>query len=113
MALLLTALVSSVRAALFSLSSIASLGSGLALLVFSLVTVGHLRVSGRQAPAPGSLFWGCRPPILLTSSDLFSRLLQTKPLTGPQWLLALLATVALLAAWEIGKRIARRRGRAR
>ena len=51
--------------------------------------------------------------ILLTSSDLFGRLLQTKPLTGPQWLLALLAAVALLAGWELGKWIARRRARTR
>jgi Ca2+-transporting ATPase len=51
--------------------------------------------------------------VLLTSTDLFGRLLQTKPLTGPQWLLAVLAAVALLAAWELGKLVSRRRARTR
>jgi hypothetical protein len=43
----------------------------------------------------------------------FGRLLCIKPLTGPQWLLAVLAAVALLAAWELGKLVTRRSARTR
>jgi len=47
--------------------------------------------------------------VLATSSDFFGRLLNTKPLTGSQWGLALLAAVLLFALWELGKWLARRR----
>jgi hypothetical protein len=42
--LLLTALVAIVLAVFFDLNAIASIGSAIALAVFSLVTIGHLRV---------------------------------------------------------------------
>jgi P-type Ca2+ transporter type 2C len=45
---------------------------------------------------------------LLTQSDFLRRLLGTTELTAQQWALALLAAVALLLAWELGKWIARR-----
>jgi Ca2+-transporting ATPase len=41
--------------------------------------------------------------------DLFNRLLKTQPLTAPQFGLSLGAAVLLLALWEGGKLIARRR----
>jgi Ca2+-transporting ATPase len=47
--------------------------------------------------------------IAITQMDLFNRLLGTTPLTAPQFLLALAAAVLLLAVWEAGKLIARRR----
>ncbi|HET6869339.1 MAG TPA: cation-transporting P-type ATPase [Solirubrobacteraceae bacterium] len=47
--------------------------------------------------------------VMITQMDLFNRLLNTQPLTGPQFLLALAAAVLLLALWEGGKLVARRR----
>jgi P-type Ca2+ transporter type 2C len=46
--------------------------------------------------------------VMITQMDLFNRLLDTVPLTAPQFGLALAAAVLLLALWEIGKLIARR-----
>ena len=42
-----------VMVVVFDLSSIASIGSAVALTIFALVTLGHLRVYGRRAPEPG------------------------------------------------------------
>ena len=47
--------------------------------------------------------------VMITQMDLFNRLLDTMPLTGPQFLLALASAVGLLALWELGKLLARRR----
>jgi P-type Ca2+ transporter type 2C len=47
--------------------------------------------------------------VMITQMDLFNRLLNTQPLTAPQFGLALAAAVLLLALWELGKLIARRR----
>jgi Ca2+-transporting ATPase len=46
--------------------------------------------------------------VMITQMDLFNRLLKTKPLTAPEFLLALAAAVGLYALWEVGKLIARR-----
>jgi Ca2+-transporting ATPase len=46
---------------------------------------------------------------MVTQMDLFNRLLDTVPLTAGQFGLALSAAVLLLALWELGKLIARRR----
>ena len=48
--------------------------------------------------------------VMITQMDLFNRLLGTKPLTAPQFGLALAVAVLGLALWETGKLIARRRG---
>jgi Ca2+-transporting ATPase len=47
--------------------------------------------------------------VMITQMDLFNRLLKTTPLTAPQFGLAVAAAVLLLALWELGKLIARRR----
>jgi Ca2+-transporting ATPase len=47
--------------------------------------------------------------VMITQMDLFNRLLNTQRLTAPQFGLALAAAVLLLALWELGKLIARRR----
>jgi len=47
--------------------------------------------------------------VMVTQMDLFNRLLGTTPLTAGQFGLALSAAVLLLALWELGKLIARRR----
>jgi Ca2+-transporting ATPase len=47
--------------------------------------------------------------VLATSSDFFGHLLNTKQLTAPQFGLALLAALVLLAVWEAGKWFARGR----
>jgi amino acid transporter len=56
--LLLTAVVAAVMAVGFSLSAIASIGSAVALLVFLLVTVGHLRVRQQTGAVPVVLWLG-------------------------------------------------------
>jgi P-type Ca2+ transporter type 2C len=47
--------------------------------------------------------------VMITQMDLFNRLLDTTPLKAPQFGLAVGAAVLLLALWEVGKLIARRR----
>ncbi|HTX13218.1 MAG TPA: cation-transporting P-type ATPase [Solirubrobacteraceae bacterium] len=47
--------------------------------------------------------------VAVTQMDLFNRLLDTSPLRAPQFGLALASAVLLLALWEGGKLIARRR----
>ncbi len=47
--------------------------------------------------------------VMITQMDLFNRLLKTTPLTSPQFGLSVGSAVLLLALWEIGKLIARRR----
>jgi Ca2+-transporting ATPase len=47
--------------------------------------------------------------VMVTQMDLFNRLLDTVPLTAGQFGLALSAAVLLLALWELGKLLARRR----
>jgi P-type Ca2+ transporter type 2C len=47
--------------------------------------------------------------VMVTQMDLFNRLLDTVPLRAGQFGLALAAAVLLLALWEVGKLIARRR----
>jgi Ca2+-transporting ATPase len=46
--------------------------------------------------------------VMITQTDLFNRLLQTTPLTAPQFGLAVGSAALLLVIWEIGKLIARR-----
>jgi P-type Ca2+ transporter type 2C len=47
--------------------------------------------------------------VMITQTDLFNRLLKTTPLTSRQFLLAVAAAVLLLALWEGGKLVTRRR----
>jgi hypothetical protein len=47
--------------------------------------------------------------VMVTQLDLFNRLRDTVPLKAGQFGLALAAAVLLLALWEVGKAIARRR----
>jgi hypothetical protein len=46
---------------------------------------------------------------MVTQTDLFNRLLGTVPITAPQFRLAFAAAVLLVALWEIGKLVVRRR----
>src|SRR3712207_3604408 len=46
--------------------------------------------------------------VLVVQTDVFNRLLDTTPLTGAQFLWALLPAVVLLLLWEAGKAVARR-----
>jgi len=47
--------------------------------------------------------------VMITQMDLFNRLLKTTPLTSAQFGVALASAALLLALWELGKLIARRR----
>jgi hypothetical protein len=101
--LLLTAGVAIVLAAGFNLDSIASLGSAIALLVFVLITVGHLRVRTET---------GARVSLLLlaivTAGGVFVTFVFTTLVHEPGTALAmagiLVLSIALDYAWK------RRRG---
>src|SRR5262249_45734677 len=45
---------------------------------------------------------------LATQMEAFQRILDTSPLGGRQWFLAIVSALGLLACWEVGKWIARR-----
>jgi Ca2+-transporting ATPase len=47
--------------------------------------------------------------VLVTQMDVFNRLLDTTPLSAAQFGMALTSAVLLLALWELGKLIVRRR----
>ncbi len=49
--------------------------------------------------------------VMVTQMDLFNRLLDTVPLTAPQFGLAVATAALLLALWEVGKLVARRTAR--
>jgi amino acid transporter len=88
--LLLTAGVAAVMALGFSLSAIASIGSAVALLVFMLVTIGHLRVRHETGAAPVLLWLG-----ILTTAAAFVAFAITTLIHEPASVVTLVATVAL------------------
>jgi amino acid transporter len=88
--LLLTALGASVLAVGFDLSAIASLGSAIALLVFALVTIGHLRVRGETGARTWVLVAGVASTLVVFVTFAFTTL-PDEPATA----VALVATLAL------------------
>ena len=99
----------------------AALGSSIALSAFALMLIVSAyecrNISGsilaRETFDNSRMNWTAAAElalaVMITQMDLFNRLLKTTPLTGPQLGLALAAAVGLLAVWELGKLIARRR----
>jgi amino acid transporter len=88
--LLLTAGVAVVMAVSFSLSAIASIGSAVALLVFMLVTIGHLRVRRETGAAPVMLWLG-----ILTTGAAFVAFAITTLKDEPASIVTFIVTVAL------------------
>ena len=73
MGLLITAVIAAVLALGFDLSAIASIGSAIALLVFGLVTVGHLRLRAET----GANVWILAAAILTTAAVLVTFIVTT------------------------------------
>jgi amino acid transporter len=95
--LLLTAALAAVMALGFSLSAIASIGSAVALLVFLLVTIGHLRVRHETGAAPVLLWLG-----ILTTGLAFLTFVVTTLVHEPASLVTLGAVFALSIGLDWG-----------
>jgi amino acid transporter len=107
--LLLTAAAAIVLAAGFDLSSIASLGSAIALLVFTLVTAAHLRVRGETGASAPLLSVAIASTVVVLLTFAFTTLVD-EPATAVALVVILLLSVTLDLGW---KRIHHRRSLAR
>jgi amino acid transporter len=97
--LLITAAVAIVLAAGFDLSSIASIGSAIALLVFALVTVAHLRVRGETGASTLVLGVALTSTVVVLLTFAFTSLV-SEPATAVALLVILLLSVALDLGWK-------------
>ena len=100
--LLLTALGSIVLAVGFDLNSIASIGSAIALVVFSLVTAGHLRVRAETGARAWVLLIGLVTTVAVLVSFIFTSLVN-EPAT--------IWTIAGILALSVGSDLVWKRGR--
>lgn len=91
--LLLTAAIAIVLATLFDLSAIASLGSAEALIVFTLITAGHIRVRGETGARTWLLVLGVLSTTVVLVAFTFTSLFE-----DPGSVIALIAIVALSIA---------------
>jgi amino acid transporter len=90
----------------FDLSAIASLGSAVALLIFALITVGHLRVHRDTGARVGMLLLA-----LVTTGATLVVFTATTLMEEPATMAALIGALALSIVLDfVWKRIARRRG---
>jgi amino acid transporter len=103
--LLLTAAAAIILAAGFNLDSIASLGSAIALIVFSLISVGHLRVRAETGARVSLLLLAITTAAVVFVTFVFTTLIH-EPATAVTMLGILLLGVVLDAGWK------RRRGTA-
>jgi hypothetical protein len=101
--LLATAVPVIVVVILFDLSAIASIGSAVALMIFLLVTLGHLRIRGQTGANLGILL-----AALLTAGIALLTFVFTTLVQEPASILTLLAILAISAALDIGWDRARR-----
>jgi amino acid transporter len=97
--LLVTAAVAIVLAAGFDLSSIASLGSAIALLVFTLVTAAHFRVRSETGASTLVLGVAITSTIVVLLTFAFTTLVD-EPATAAALAVILLLSVALDVGWK-------------
>jgi amino acid transporter len=97
--LLITAAVAIVLAAGFDLSSIASLGSAIALLVFTLVTAAHFRVRGETGASTLVLTVAITSTVVVLLTFAFTTLVD-EPATAVALAVILLLGVALDLGWK-------------
>jgi amino acid transporter len=98
-ALLLTAAVAAALAALFSLSAIASLGSAVALFVFALITVGHLRVRGETGARAWVLVLALATTLIVLLTFIVTTLL-SDPASAVAMVVLLLLGIVLDLLWK-------------
>jgi amino acid transporter len=97
--LLLTAALASVLAVGFDLSSIASLGSAVALVLFALVSVGHLRVRRETGALAWVLFLGVTLNVIVLVTFVFTTLVD-EPATAVALVVILAVSIALDLIWK-------------
>jgi amino acid transporter len=97
--LLVTAAVAIVLSAGFDLSSIASLGSAIALLVFTLVTAAHFRVRGETGASTLVLGVAITSTVVVLLTFAFTTLVD-EPATAVALAIILLLSVALDIGWK-------------
>jgi amino acid transporter len=97
--LLLTAVAAIVLAVGFDLNSIASIGSAIALLVFALVTAGHLRVRSETGASTSLLLLAIGTTTIVLLTFIFNTLVD-EPATAVTIVAILLLSVMLDFAWK-------------
>ncbi len=97
--LLLTAALAIVLAVGFDLSSIASLGSAVALLLFSMVSIGHLRVRHETGARAWVLVIGISLNLTVFVTFVFTTLVN-EPATAVALVVILVVSVALDLVWK-------------
>jgi amino acid transporter len=97
--LLVTAAASVTLAVLFDLSSIASIGSAIALLVFGLVTVGHLRIRSETGASTALLVLGIGTTAAVLVTFTFTTLVD-EPATAATLVGIVLLSVVLDLLWK-------------
>jgi L-asparagine transporter-like permease len=106
MGIVVTATASIIMAVLFDLSAIASIGSAVALVVFTLVTVGHFRVRQETGAKAWLLVLANLTTVVVLVSFAVTTLVE-EPGTTVALIVILLLSVVLDLVWK------RRRGAAR
>ncbi len=97
--LLVTALAAIVLAVWFDLSAIASIGSAIALLVFTLVTAGHLRVRAETGASAWLLIVGVITTAVVLLTFAFTTLVE-EPATAVAIVVILALSVVLDLVWK-------------
>jgi amino acid transporter len=96
--LLVTAIVSIVLAVGFDLNAIASIGSAVALMIFTLVGIGHLRIRGETGANPVILVLGVAAAAIVLL--MFAPTLADEPATATALVVIVLLSVVLDLVWK-------------
>ena len=97
--LLLTATAAAILAAGFDLSAIASIGSAIALLVFSLVSIGHIRVHADTGANPFLLWLAVISTLIVLATFVFTTLIH-EPASLVTMVVIIALSMALDFAWK-------------
>jgi amino acid transporter len=100
--LLLTAVIASVLAVGFDLNAIASIGSAIALMVFSLVTIGHLRVRDETGARVWLLVLAVASSLIVLVTFVVTTLVHE-----PGTIIAIVVITALSVAFDFGWKLRR------
>jgi amino acid transporter len=99
MGLLVTAVLAIVLAVGFDLNAIASIGSAIALLVFALVSIGHLRVRDQTGARLSILLLGIVTTVIVLLTFAFTTLVD-EPETLVAIVVVVLLSIGLDVAWK-------------
>ena len=105
--LLITATAAAILAVGFNLTAIASIGSAIALLVFALVSIGHIRVHAETGANPLILWLAVVTTLLVLVTFIFTTLIH-EPASAVTLLVILAVSAGLDVSWK--RRRARTRG---